>query len=82
LWEKAADRRPRNGRGQDPIGAAPFPHRCPVLILREFQKPPPRPRQAIARAEPIAGLFNTRGIQGAYRGYTGGKAPAWEVLGK
>ena len=22
----------------------------------------------------------TRGIQGAYKGYTGGKAPAWEAI--
>ena len=68
MWVKAADRRPRNGRGQDPIGAAPFPRWGPVLILREFQKPPLRPRQEIATAEPTAGVYNTGSIQGVYRG--------------
>ena len=40
----------------------------------------PGQRPDIARAKPFASVFHTGGIQGAYRGYTGGKAPAWEVI--
>ena len=35
-----------------------------------------------ATPTPVTGVFDTGGIQGAYKGYTGGKAPKSLLIGK
>src|ERR1039457_3525223 len=49
------------------------------LPIRARAQPPPS--QGKANCTCIEYMGNTGGIQGAYRGYTGGKLPAWEVIG-
>src|ERR1035441_5705778 len=47
-----------------------------------FRRAKTRQGHAQANAKPAASVLFTGGIQGAYRGHTGGKAPAWEAIGR
>src|ERR1035437_2723477 len=47
-----------------------------------FRRAKTRQGHAQANAKPAASVLFTGGIQGVYRGHTGGKAPAWEAIGR